>query len=65
MERQQPRRERQRLRQLDLFGPEPPEPASVWTEIPAETRQELTGLMTRMLLESVCPAMREERTDDA
>lgn len=65
MKRHQSRRARPRLRQLDLFGPEPPEPTSVWTGIPAETRQELTGLMTRMLLESVCPAMREERADDA
>lgn len=65
MERHQPRRAHQRPRQLDLFGQEPPEPASVWTEMPLETRHELTGLMTRMLLESAYPARREERADDA
>jgi hypothetical protein len=51
--------------QLDLFGREPLDPTPVWTEIPAETRQELTGLMTRMLLESVRPAKQGGRTDDA
>lgn len=65
MERQQPRRARLRPRQLDLFGPEPPEGAAVWTVIPPETRRELTGLMTRMLLESVGSAKREDRADDA
>ena len=61
MERPQPCR---RARQLDLFGPEPPDPEPVWTEMSPETRQELTGLMARMLLESLCPTRREDRADD-
>lgn len=62
MERYRPRR---RTRQLDLFGPEAPDAEPVWTEMSPETRQELTELMTRMFLESVNPAEREARADDA
>jgi len=57
-------RPRRPTRQLNLFGPETADAAPVWTEMPPETRQELTGLMTRMLLESVCPAKLEDRADD-
>jgi hypothetical protein len=66
MERYRPcRRARPRPQQLDLFGPEDPKPAPIWTGFPAATRRTLTDLVTRMLLDNARPAEREGAADDA
>jgi len=49
-------------RQLDLFAGSPP-PAPAWSALPDQTRQALTGLMTRLLLAHAGGAGSEPRSD--
>lgn len=43
--------ERRRLQQIDLFDDVAPSPTPVWRDLPEETRDTLTGLMARLILE--------------
>lgn len=49
-------------RQLDLFAGSPP-PTPAWSALPDQTRQALTGLMTRLLLAHAGEAGPKSRSD--
>ena len=46
-----PSTERRRLQQIDLFDDVAPSPTPAWRDLPEETRDTLTGLMARLILE--------------
>ena len=64
--------ERQRLQQgdrqqIDLFDCVTPAQTPVWQDLPEETRDTLTGLMARLILEHAqisSPAVQTEADDD-
>jgi hypothetical protein len=62
-------RDHRQVRQLDLFGEQAPimadRPAPAWQVLPEETRQILTGLMLRLLLDHDGFEHRPSRTEAA
>ena len=56
-----------RCQQIDLFDGVTPAQTPVWQDLPKETRDALTGLMTRLILAHAqisSPAVRTEAGDD-
>ena len=56
-----------RCQQMDLFDSVTPAQLPVWQDLPEETRDTLTGLMARLILEHAqisSPAARKEAGDD-
>ena len=56
-----------RCQQMDLFDSVTPAQLPVWQDLPEETRDTLTGLMARLILEHAqisSPAVRAEAGDD-
>lgn len=56
-----------RCQQIDLFDGVTPMQTPVWQDLPEETRDTLTGLMARLILEHAqirSPAVRTEVGDD-
>lgn len=51
VERRRRARRKGSPRQIDLFAEASPAEAPAWRELPEETRNALTGLMTRLILE--------------
>ena len=56
-----------RCQQIDLFDGVTPTPTPAWRDLPEETRDTLTGLMARLILEHAqisSPAVRTEAGHD-
>jgi hypothetical protein len=56
-----------RSQQIDLFDGVPPTQTPAWRDLPEETRDTLTGLMVRLILEHAqisSPALRTEAGHD-
>ena len=59
-----PSTERRRLQQIDLFDEVTPSPTPAWRDLPEETRDTLTGLMARLILEHARIGNPAVRTED-
>lgn len=60
-------RQSDRCRQIDLFPGVTPAQTPVWQDLPKETRDTLTGLIARLILEHArisSPAVQAEAGDD-